>query len=56
MTEGIKAVEYLGVDTETMMKWVLMGVRTKKVSGRPVRDAMFDKLAMGSIKLLLETE
>lgn len=34
--------------------WVYDGIRIKKVSGRPVRDAMFDKLAMGSLKTLID--
>lgn len=46
----------INVNISNIKKWIEKGVKTKKVSGRPVRNAMFDKLAMGSIKRLLDTE
>ena len=58
MREGFQEIQDVGINVslENVKKWIRKGVKTKKVSGRPVRNTMFDKLAMGSIRHLLLTD
>ena len=49
MKFGLSELDLFDLDLDTLKDWIVKGHKTKKPYGRPVDDAMLDRLAMGSL-------